>query len=186
LCHLWDNVEEYGRARHAPDCNIIQRIPFTCCVTKALRIWNSYCFSTATVVTQTCLNVNIVHSLSFCNTGYQSHPEALPQYFASQFNSHATYIGPVLRVHCTFCSMFSCYVDPIRSGSGNRKIASQNSYVYKGKGKAVLLQAWSGPEGSRKLRFPDFMTMVQDGGKVVILTHRLPLPPGNTPGTHFC
>ena len=34
------------------------------------------------------------------------------------------------------------------------------------KGKAVPLQAWSGPEGSRKLRFPDFMTTVQDGGKV--------------------
>jgi len=25
------------------------------------------------------------------------------------------------------------------------------------KGKAVPLQAWSDPEGSRKLRFPDFM-----------------------------
>jgi len=56
--------------------------------------------------------------------------------------------------------------------------------AYKGKG--VLLQAWSGLEGSRKLRFPDFMTMAQDGGKVVSLTHRPPLPPGNTPGTHFC
>ena len=42
------------------------------------------------------------------------------------------------------------------------------------------LQAWSGPEGSRKLRFPDFMTTAQDGGKVVSLTHRPPLPPGNT------
>ena len=58
--------------------------------------------------------------------------------------------------------------------------------VTKTLGKAVLLQAWSGPEGSRKLRFPDFMTTAQDGGKVVSLTHRLPLPPGNTPGTHFC
>jgi len=38
-----------------------------------------------------------------------------------------------------------------------------------GKGKAVPLQAWSGPEDSRKLRFPDFMTTVQDGGKVVSL-----------------
>ena len=56
----------------------------------------------------------------------------------------------------------------------------------KGKGKAVPLQAWSGPEGSRKLRFPDFMTTAQNGGKVVSLTHRPPLPPGNTPGTHFC
>ena len=55
-----------------------------------------------------------------------------------------------------------------------------------GKGKAVPLQAWSGPEGSRKLGFPDFMTTAQDGGKVVSLTHRPPIPPGNTPGTHFC
>jgi hypothetical protein len=29
-------------------------------------------------------------------------------------------------------------------------------------GKAVPLQAWSGPEGSRKLRFPDFMTTAQN------------------------
>ena len=35
----------------------------------------------------------------------------------------------------------------------------------------VPLQAWSGPEGSRKLRFPDFMTTAQDGGKLVILNH---------------
>jgi len=48
-------------------------------------------------------------------------------------------------------------------------------------GKAVPLQAWSGPEGSRKLRFPDFMTTAQDGGKFVSLMHRLPLPPGNAP-----
>jgi len=56
----------------------------------------------------------------------------------------------------------------------------------KGKGKAVPLQAWSGPEGSRKLRFSDFMTTAQDGGKVVSLKHRPPLPPGDIPGTHFC
>jgi len=30
------------------------------------------------------------------------------------------------------------------------------------------------------------MTTAQDGGKVVSLTHRPPLPPGNAPGTHFC
>ena len=62
-------------------------------------------------------------------------------------------------------------------------IASQS---LSSKGKAVPLQVWSGPEGSRKLRFPDFMTTAQDGGKVVSLKHRKPLPPGNTPGTHFC
>jgi len=58
--------------------------------------------------------------------------------------------------------------------------------VTSSKGKAVPLQAWSGSEGSRKLRFPDFMTTAQDGSKVVSPTHRPPLPPGNTPGTHFC
>ena len=52
--------------------------------------------------------------------------------------------------------------------------------------KAVPLQAWNDPEGSRKLRFQDFMTTAQDDGKVVSLTHRPPLPPGNTRGTHFC
>ena len=52
--------------------------------------------------------------------------------------------------------------------------------------KAVPLQAWRGPEGSRKLRFPDFVTTAQDGGKVVSLTYRPPLPLGNALGTHFC
>ena len=42
--------------------------------------------------------------------------------------------------------------------------------------KSVLLQAWSGPEGSRKLWFPDFMTTAQEGGKVVSLKHRPHLP----------
>jgi len=56
----------------------------------------------------------------------------------------------------------------------------------KSKGKAVPLQAWSGPEVSRKLRFTDFMSTAQDGDKVVSLTHRPHLPPENIPGTHFC
>jgi len=36
-------------------------------------------------------------------------------------------------------------------------------------GKAVPLQAWTGPEGSRKLRFLDFVTMAQDGGRLSAL-----------------
>jgi hypothetical protein len=47
----------------------------------------------------------------------------------------------------------------------------------RGKGKAVPLEAWSGPEGSRKLKFPDYMTTAQNGGKVVSLTQRPLLPP---------
>jgi len=48
-------------------------------------------------------------------------------------------------------------------------IHTHSPWLYKGKGKAVLLQAWSGPEGSRKLRFPDFVTMAHDGGRLSAL-----------------
>jgi hypothetical protein len=40
------------------------------------------------------------------------------------------------------------------------------------KGKAVPLQAWNGPKGSGKLRFPNFLKTAQDGDKVFSLTHR--------------
>ena len=53
------------------------------------------------------------------------------------------------------------------------------------KGKSTI----TGPmcaEGSLKLRFADFMKTSLDSGKVVRITHRPLLPPGNTPGTHFC
>ena len=56
----------------------------------------------------------------------------------------------------------------------------------KGKGKTDPSLAWSGPEDSKKLRFPDFVITAQDGGKAASLTRRPPLPPGNTLGTHFC
>ena len=41
--------------------------------------------------------------------------------------------------------------------------ATGNGFVWRVK--AVPLQAWCGLEGSRKLRFPDFMKTAQDGGK---------------------
>ena len=56
------------------------------------------------------------------------------------------------------------------------------SFIHKGK--AIPLQAWTGPEGSRRLRFQDSQHL-----KVVRLsavrTSRL-YPPGNIPGTHPC
>jgi len=39
----------------------------------------------------------------------------------------------------------------------------------KGKIKSVPLQAWTGPEGSRKLRFPDFVTTAQYSGRLSAL-----------------
>jgi len=37
------------------------------------------------------------------------------------------------------------------------------------KGKAVPLQARRGPESSRKLRFPDFVTTARDSGRLTAL-----------------
>jgi len=55
------------------------------------------------------------------------------------------------------------------------------------KGKAIPLQAWTGPEGSRRLRLPDFKTLDtwRWYGYQPYATGRL-YPPGNIPGTHFC
>jgi len=52
--------------------------------------------------------------------------------------------------------------------SRKKKIVKTNlkGTRWDGKGKAVPLQAWSGPEGSRRLRFPDFMTTAQDAGRL--------------------
>jgi len=81
-----------------------------------------------------------------------------------------------------------CSTLPFTNKPTTREIYLQNTAWELGNysGKTVLLQAWSSPEGSRKLRFPVFMTTAKDGGKVVSLTHRPPLPSGNTPGIHFC
>ena len=56
----------------------------------------------------------------------------------------------------------------------------------KGKGKAISILAWTDPDNSRRLKLPDFKKKAQDGVKVVSPRHRPPLPPENTPGTHFC
>ena len=37
----------------------------------------------------------------------------------------------------------------------------------------------------QEVKFHGFLDTVQDGGKVVSLTHRPSLPPVNAPGTHF-
>ena len=82
----------------------------------------------------------------------------------------------VCNVLCT-CAIYCARVNDARNMEGIKLLRRST---------AVPLEAWTGPEGFRKLRFSDFVTTAQDGGKVVSLTHRLSLPPGNTPGTHFC
>jgi len=48
----------------------------------------------------------------------------------------------------TFCMLATCHGRPLLI-----------TLKYKGKGKAIPLQAWTGPEGSRRLRLPDFNTI---------------------------
>jgi len=64
--------------------------------------------------------------------------------------------GKAVREHCTKAYW----------GGGTAPYPPHSMFVV-----AVPLQAWSGPEGSRKLRFPGFMTTAQDGDKVVRITH---------------
>ena len=46
------------------------------------------------------------------------------------------------------------------------------------KGKAIPIQAWTGAEGSSRLRLPDLKKKsAHERGKVVSPTHRPPLPP---------
>jgi hypothetical protein len=54
-----------------------------------------------------------------------------------------------------------------------------NDSLIKGKGKAIPLQAWTGPEGFRRLRPQTSRQLAHEGGKVVSPTHPPPLPPRN-------
>jgi hypothetical protein len=57
----------------------------------------------------------------------------------------------------------------------------------KGKGKALQLQAWIGPLVFQEVEAPRISRQsAHEGGKVISLTHQPPLPPGDTPGPHFC
>jgi len=51
-------------------------------------------------------------------------------------------------------------------GPHNSGMFTSGLCISEGKVKAVPLQAWTGPKISRKLRFPDFVTTAQDGGRL--------------------
>jgi hypothetical protein len=52
--------------------------------------------------------------------------------------------------------------------------------------KAIPLEDWTGPEGSKILRLQILRESAHEGGKVVSPMHRPPLSPRNMPGTHYC
>ena len=51
------------------------------------------------------------------------------------------------------------HIWPVYSSYNLHIIVSVSKDKVKGKSKAFPLQAWTGPEGSRRLRFPDFKTI---------------------------
>ena len=65
---LYCHEKNYGRDRQARDGSVTRRMHFACWITEAkdrLRIFITYCFSTATIFTRTRLNVtSYVHCLS--------------------------------------------------------------------------------------------------------------------------
>ena len=68
----------------------------------------------------------------------------------------------------------------------NIQLFSQDTQVGV-KGKAIPVQAWTSPEGSRTLRSSDFEDTRHMKGLTLsaLLTGR-PFPPGSIPDTHFC
>ena len=73
---LWDNVEKYCRAGQATDDNITRRMGIAG-YKNTLRMCNTYCFSTATVVARTFLHVTLYARLSclvffICSIKYSS------------------------------------------------------------------------------------------------------------------
>ena len=94
------------------------------------------------------------------------------------------YGGHFYRIFVTFKTTNFTFTSTLKMEAGNSSTMRVATHQMV-KVKAVPLQAWIGPEGSRELRFPDFMTP-QDGGKGVSLTYRPPLPAGNAPCTQIC
>jgi len=59
-CRFWSNAEEFGRAGHATDGNIVQRMNFACWIPKTTNTYSEYVILTA---------------FFHCNNGYANLPQ---------------------------------------------------------------------------------------------------------------
>ena len=139
----------------------------------------------ACLLPHTCHMARPFHSSRFYHTIFGEEYRSLSSTLCSFLHSSVT--SSLLAPNILLTTPFLNTLNLASSLSTNDRLTYvQNTRLMYLKSKTVPLRAWSGPEGSRKLRFPDFLTTTQDSGKVVSRTHRPPLPPGNAPGAHFC
>ena len=103
----------------------------------------------------------------------------VPDKFVEKIKTHFLYFLTIFfpRKSCRLLGNMEDYGRPqttiwhmLSSCWMSKSTDTHSDYVIKGK--AIPLQTWSGAGGSRKLKFPDFITTAQDGGKVVSLTSR--------------
>jgi len=87
ILHFWENMEEYGRAIQSTDYNIIWRMRFACCVTKAtnrhseyliliallLQKWLHECASVLSYNCIACLVVCLVLKITANNWFFRTH-----------------------------------------------------------------------------------------------------------------
>jgi hypothetical protein len=77
-------------------------------------------------------------------------------------------------------------LQPHKNDVGLHSLSSGIAIIYK-KCKAIPVTGREDPEGCEISRLPHFLSnRFTDGGKVLILTHRLPFIPQKIPGSHFC
>ena len=77
-----------------------------------------------------------------------------------KFHIHSVYLFAKLLEQRVFALCLS--LSFLHCSDAARMIHSMRISNYnkgKGKGKAITLQAWTGPEGSRRFKFPDFKTI---------------------------
>ena len=88
-----------------------------------------------------------------------------------------TYFYGILLLYIIFYVLHSSKNTSLKMATIDGRNLWEATLFIKGKGKADPLQAWTGSEVSRKLRFPDFVTTAQDGGRLSALrTGRLYRP----------
>ena len=72
----------------------------------------------------------------------------------------------VTNIQCLTVCLYPCRSKRLSSSPNMpRPVLNLNQPSIQCKGKSIPLQARMGPVGSRKLRFPDFVTTAQDGGR---------------------